>query len=56
MFGTSCLRVMSEKINAFAYLECSAKSKEGVRDVFEAATNAAIQKKTLTDNVKLFLF
>jgi len=34
---------MAEKINAFAYLECSAKSKEGVREVFETATRAALQ-------------
>ena len=36
---------MAEKINAFAYLECSAKSKEGVREVFETATRAALQVK-----------
>jgi len=36
-------RAMAEKINAFAYLECSAKSKEGVRAVFETATRAALQ-------------
>jgi len=36
---------MAEKINAFHYLECSAKSKEGVRDVFETATRAALQVK-----------
>ena len=34
---------MAEKINAFAYLECSAKSKEGVKEVFETATRAALQ-------------
>ncbi|KAK8742376.1 hypothetical protein OTU49_001835 [Cherax quadricarinatus] len=43
-------RNMAEKINAFAYLECSAKTKEGVREVFETATKAAlsvrIKKKT----------
>nr|CAI5849780.1 unnamed protein product [Callosobruchus analis] len=38
-------RAMAEKINAFAYLECSAKSKEGVREVFENATRAALQVK-----------
>lgn len=38
-------REMAEKINAFQYLECSAKSKEGVRDVFETATRAALQVK-----------
>ena len=36
-------RTMAEKIDAFAYLECSAKSKEGVREVFETATRAALQ-------------
>jgi len=36
---------MADKINAFAYLECSAKSKEGVRQVFETATRAALQSK-----------
>ena len=38
-------RAMAEKINAFGYLECSAKSKEGVREVFETATRAALQVK-----------
>lgn len=38
-------RAMAEKINAFAYLECSAKSKEGVREVFETSTRAALQVK-----------
>ncbi|XP_052778960.1 ras-like GTP-binding protein RHO [Mya arenaria] len=38
-------RAMSEKINAFSYLECSAKTKEGVREVFETATRAALQVK-----------
>ena len=40
-------RAMAEKINAFAYLECSAKSKEGVREVFETATRAALQVTSL---------
>jgi len=38
-------RVMAEKINAFSYLECSAKTKEGVREVFETATRAALHMK-----------
>lgn len=41
-------RAMAEKINAFAYLECSAKSKEGVREVFETATRAALQVRRET--------
>eukprot|EP00794_Sanderia_malayensis_P006255 gene6255-6974_t len=36
---------MAENIGAFAYLECSAKTKEGVREVFEMATKAALQVK-----------
>jgi len=38
-------RAMAEKINAFGYLECSARTKEGVREVFELATRAALQVK-----------
>lgn len=35
-------RGMAEKIGAAAYLECSAKTKEGVREVFECATRSAL--------------
>ena len=38
-------KVMADNIGAFAYLECSAKTKEGVREVFEMATRAALQVK-----------
>ena len=38
-------RSMSDKIGAFGYLECSAKTKDGVRAVFETATRAALQVK-----------
>ena len=38
-------RTMAEKIGAYAYLECSAKLNEGVREVFETATRAALQTK-----------
>ena len=38
-------RAMAEKIGAYAYLECSAKLNEGVREVFETATRAALQTK-----------
>lgn len=48
-------RAMAEKINAFAYLECSAKSKEGVREVFETATRAALQVKKKKKKMCLLL-
>ena len=38
-------RAMADRIGAYAYLECSAKTKEGVRDVFETATRAAMQAR-----------
>ncbi|KAJ1971388.1 GTP-binding protein Rho1 [Dimargaris verticillata] len=31
-----------QEINAVNYLECSAKNNDGVREVFEAATRAAL--------------
>lgn len=33
---------MSQKIGAYKYLECSAKDGDGVREVFEHATRAAL--------------
>ena len=48
-------RAMAEKINAFAYLECSAKSKEGVREVFETATRAALQVCIYCENKELLV-
>jgi small GTP-binding protein len=36
---------MAEQVGAVAYLECSAKTKEGVREVFERAALAALQSK-----------
>ena len=48
-------RVMADKIGAFCYLECSAKTKDGVREVFEQATKAALQvKKKKSKKCKLF--
>lgn len=39
-------RAMAVRIGAYDYLECSAKTKEGVREVFETATRAALQKRS----------
>uniref|UniRef100_A0A3B5QEU4 Rho-related GTP-binding protein RhoC-like n=1 Tax=Xiphophorus maculatus TaxID=8083 RepID=A0A3B5QEU4_XIPMA len=36
---------MATRINAFYYLECSAKTKDGVREVFNVATAAAMQSQ-----------
>ncbi|CAH8440323.1 unnamed protein product [Schistosoma guineensis] len=38
-------RLVCDRINAYGYLECSAKTKEGVRKVFETATRAALNTK-----------
>ncbi len=37
---------VANNIKATKYLECSAKTNEGVREVFEFATRAALLKKT----------
>lgn len=38
-------REMMGRIQAYAYMECSAKTKEGVRAVFETATRAALTER-----------
>ncbi|KAG5886506.1 hypothetical protein JTB14_014689 [Gonioctena quinquepunctata] len=38
-------RSVAERIDAFAFLECSAKTKEGIREVFETATRAALNAR-----------
>ena len=38
-------KAMAEKVGSYAYLESSAKTREGVREVFITATRAALQKK-----------
>ena len=38
-------RRLAEKIKATAYIECSAKTREGIREVFNTATAAALQKR-----------
>jgi len=37
---------VATNIKATKYLECSAKTNEGVREVFEFATRAALMKKS----------
>ena len=37
--------LMCERIKAHAYIECSAKTREGVRDVFETAAKAALKSR-----------
>jgi GTPase SAR1 family protein len=36
---------VATKIGAYKYLECSARMNDGVREVFEHATRAALAKK-----------
>ncbi|MBN3288644.1 RHOA protein, partial [Polyodon spathula] len=45
-------RDMANRIGAFGYMECSAKTKDGVREVFEMATRAALQAR-LSNNLRL---
>nr|XP_061843364.1 rho-related GTP-binding protein RhoB-like [Nerophis lumbriciformis]XP_061843366.1 rho-related GTP-binding protein RhoB-like [Nerophis lumbriciformis] len=39
-------RAMAMRIGAYDYVECSAKTKEGIWEVFETATRAALQKQS----------
>jgi Ras family protein A len=43
---------VKKKIGAKYYLECSAKTNEGVREVFEHATRAALLSKKRGDGKK----
>ncbi|XP_061163301.1 ras-like GTP-binding protein rhoA [Saccostrea echinata] len=49
-------QAIAEQIRAFAFIECSAKTQEGVRKVFETATRAALQvkKKRSIKKCKIF--
>ena len=42
--STEKTKAMASKINAYAYVECSAKFQQGVQDVFETAAKAALNK------------
>ncbi|PVU91112.1 hypothetical protein BB561_004565 [Smittium simulii] len=46
---------VATKIGAYQYLECSAKDNDGVREVFETATRAALQTKTKKKRLCLIL-
>ncbi|XP_022784452.1 ras-like GTP-binding protein Rho1 [Stylophora pistillata] len=46
---------MCEKINGYAYLECSAKTKDGVIAVFRTATKAALDTKAKKKKVKCII-
>ena len=41
---------LASKVGAAGYRECSALTKEGVREVFEAATRAAVTPKKINRN------
>ena len=41
-------QMMATKIQATAYIECSAKTRDGVQDVFEVAAKAALQRRYRT--------
>lgn len=48
--GNKCVRTgegeqMAQRIGAVAYVECSALTKEGVRNVFEIATRASLSRR-----------
>ena len=34
---------MATQVGAYRYVECSAKTREGLRDVFETAARAALE-------------
>uniref|UniRef100_A0A915P2L9 Uncharacterized protein n=1 Tax=Meloidogyne floridensis TaxID=298350 RepID=A0A915P2L9_9BILA len=44
--NSEAAQAVAQQIGAYAYLECSAKYKEGVQEVFETATRAALQQKS----------
>uniref|UniRef100_A0A3Q2YU66 Ras homolog family member B n=1 Tax=Hippocampus comes TaxID=109280 RepID=A0A3Q2YU66_HIPCM len=48
-------RAMAARIGAHDYLECSAKTKEGIWEVFEAAARAALKKQSNVCTCSLLL-
>ncbi|OLY85718.1 GTP-binding protein rhoA [Smittium mucronatum] len=53
--STEQAMAVATKIGAYKYLECSAKENDGIREVFEAATRAALQTKTKKKRACLIL-
>ncbi|XP_060567607.1 transforming protein RhoA-like [Ruditapes philippinarum] len=49
-------RAMAARIGAFSYLECSARTNDGVREVFEEATRAALLGKKKKKKTKCKIF
>ncbi|CAL1534560.1 unnamed protein product [Lymnaea stagnalis] len=50
-------KAMAERIGAAAYVECSARTKEGIREVFETATRHALKtNKSSKGKFKCTLF
>ncbi|KAL5016248.1 hypothetical protein ScPMuIL_005837 [Solemya velum] len=49
-------QTMAERIGAVNYVECSAKTKENVREVFETATRAALKARKRTQKPKCKIF
>lgn len=47
---------LANSIGAFEYVECSAKTKDGVRRVFEKATRAALQTNRVKKKTGCFVF
>ncbi|CAL4109094.1 unnamed protein product [Meganyctiphanes norvegica] len=45
-------RAMAKHIGAITYLECSSKTNDGVREVFEAATRAMLSVRNITKAAK----
>lgn len=46
-------KALADRINAFSYVECSAKTGEGIREVFETASRAVLHRKKRNYRQKL---